>query len=111
MTSSRHKTERQLDLIFHALSDPTRRALLAHLAHGPATVNVLVAPFAMSRPAVSKHLRVLEEASLIQRDIEGRIHRCALSAAPLRRVDQFLAAYRPFWEGTLDKLASYVERG
>lgn len=99
-----------LDLIFHALADRTRRALLARLAEeGPAAVNDLAAPFAMSRPAVSKHISVLERARLVARDIDGRVHRCALAAGPLCAVDAWLEDYRMFWEGTLESLARYAE--
>src|SRR5688572_8231404 len=98
-----------LDRVFHALGDRTRRALLARLAAGPATVTELAAPFDMSLPAVSKHIRVLEAAGLVERTIEGRVHRCALDAAPLRDAVEWLAAYRTFWTGTLDALAAFVE--
>ncbi len=100
--------ERRLDLIFSALSDGTRRALLARLSQGPAIVSELAEPFDMTRMAVSKHLRVLERAHLIARSIDGRVHRCALSATPLRDVQHWLDYYRKFWEGTLDSLAQYV---
>ena len=70
----------------------------------------LAEPFAMSLPAVSKHLRVLEGAGLVVRAVDGRIHRCALAPEPLRTAEQWLDCYRSFWENTLDALASYVER-
>lgn len=100
----------QLDRVFHALSDRTRRALLDRLSEGPAMVSELAAPFAMSRPAVSKHLRVLEQARLIARTVDGRVHRCSFAAAPLAGAESWLAHYRPFWESTLDALARYAER-
>jgi len=99
----------QLDRVFHALSDRTRRALLRRLEQGPAMVTELAAPFRMSLPAVSKHLRVLEAASLIERRIDGRIHRCSLQAAPLEAADRWLERYRVFWTGRLDALARFVE--
>jgi DNA-binding transcriptional ArsR family regulator len=101
----------RLDQLFHALSDRTRRALLARLATGPAMVTELAEPFAMSLPAVSKHLKVLEHARLVVRSVDGRIHRCSFAAEPLREVERWLDHYRPFWEDTLDALARYVERG
>ncbi len=104
----RHADDR-LDDVFHALADRTRRALLARLAHGPAPVGELAAPFDMSLPAVSKHLRVLEQAGLVSREKDGRVHRCSLAAEPLREVEQWLASYRTFWDETLEALARFVE--
>ena len=101
----------QLDRVFHALSDRTRRALIARLAEGPGIITDLAAPFDMSFPAVSKHLRVLEAARLVGRAVDGRIHRCSLTAEPLHQAEQWIDCYRPFWEGTLGALAEYVERG
>jgi len=101
--------EQRLDLILHALSDRTRRSLLQRLAVGPAMVRELAEPFAMTRVAVSKHLRVLEKARLISRTVDGRIHRCALRAEPLREVDRWLTDYRGFWTHTLDALAHCAE--
>ncbi|MGH6982129.1 MAG: ArsR/SmtB family transcription factor [Stellaceae bacterium] len=102
-------TEDRLDRVFHALSDLTRRALLRRLEDGPAMVTELAAPFRMSLPAVSKHLRVLEAAALIERRVDGRIHRCSLQAAPLEAADRWLERYRVFWTGRLDALARFVE--
>ena len=101
--------EGQLDLVFRALGDPTRRALLARLADKPAMVTELAQPFAMSLPAVSRHIRVLEKAGLVARTVDGRVHHCSLSATPLKDVEKWLSQYRRFWEGTLDSLARYVE--
>jgi DNA-binding transcriptional ArsR family regulator len=101
--------EDRLDRVFHALSDRTRRALLQRLAHGPASVSELAKPFAMSRPAVSKHLQVLEGAALIARAIDGRVHRCSIAALPLRETAQWLEPYRVFWDETLLALAAYVD--
>lgn len=100
----------RLDLLFHALSDRTRRALLARLSLKPAKITDLAAPFAMSLPAVSRHIRVLEEARLVRRMVDGRVHRCSLDAVALKRVDAWLDHYRRFWDGTLESLATYVER-
>jgi DNA-binding transcriptional ArsR family regulator len=101
--------EGRLDLIFRALGDQTRRALLARLADKPAMVTELAQPFAMSLPAVSRHIRVLEKAGLVARAVDGRMHHCSLSAAPLRDIEKWLSQYRRFWEGTLEWLARYVE--
>jgi len=100
---------RQLDSIFGALSDATRRAILEELASGERTVGELAKPFEISRPAISKHLRVLEKAGLVQRTPEGRISRCALDARPLREAADWVGHYRAFWEGRLDALARYLE--
>ncbi len=103
--------EDRLDLVFHALADRTRRALLERLAGGPAMVTALAAPFAMSLAAVSKHLKVLERARLVRRDVEGRVHRCSLAPEPLEEIGHWLAHYRAFWGETLDALARHAERG
>jgi DNA-binding transcriptional ArsR family regulator len=100
----------QLDLVFRALGDQTRRALLARLAERSATVMELAEPFAMSLPAVSRHIKVLERARLIERTVDGRVHHCALDVEPLQTVDQWLRRYRSFWNESLDSLAKYVER-
>jgi DNA-binding transcriptional ArsR family regulator len=102
--------EEKLDRVFSALADQTRRGLLSRLAEKPATVTELAAPWKMSLPAVSKHIRVLERAGLVTRTVDGRVHRCSLSAVPLRDAELFIARYRSFWEETLDSLARYVER-
>ena len=96
-----------LDLTFGALSDPTRRAILARLSEGQASVGELAAPFDMSRPAISKHLRVLEHAGLVQRSRDGRLTRCVLDATPMRQAADWVEFYREFWEGQLDALARY----
>ena len=101
--------EQQLDLLFRALGDQTRRSLLARLIAKPAMVTELAEPFAMSLPAVSRHIRVLETAGLVRRAIDGRVHLCSLTAEPLKNVEVWLGQYRRFWEGTLDSLAQYLE--
>ena len=93
-----------LDTIFHALGDTTRRAMLGELAAGERTVGELAAPFAMSLAAASKHIKVLEAAGLVRRDIRGRTHVCSLDPVPLMRADQWLGIYRRFWSGRLDAL-------
>ena len=105
----RAKTEERLDRVFHALGDRTRRALLARLAEGPAMITELALPFAMSLPAVSKHLRVLESAGLVERIVQGRVHLCSLQANALGEIDAWLAFYRDYWENTLGALAHFVE--
>lgn len=110
-STGRRSTNDRLDGVFHALSDRTRRALLSRLASGPAIVTELAAPFAMSLPAVSKHIRVLEGAGLVARTVDGRIHRCALAPGPLRQIEHWLDFYRGFWSETLDAVARYAERG
>jgi DNA-binding transcriptional ArsR family regulator len=107
--TARPSHEDRLDVILHALSDRTRRALLARLASGPARVGELARPMDMTRVAVSKHLRVLESAHLISRRIDGRVHRCTLAAGPLREVERWLAGYRVFWNDRLEDLARYTE--
>ena len=94
---------------FAALADPTRRAILARLASGEANVNELAAPFAMSLPAVSKHLKVLERAGLISRSREAQWRPCRLEAAALQPVDQWLAQYRAQWEARFDRLDAYLK--
>src|SRR6202142_3912763 len=91
-------TESQLDSTFSALADPTRRAILARLALGETSVNELAAPFEMSLPAVSKHLKVLERAGLVARGREAQWRPCRLKAGPLKDVSNWVENYRQFWE-------------
>lgn len=98
-----------LDRVFAALADPTRRAILRRLSLGEATVGELADPFAVSRPAISKHLNVLERAGLVHRHADGRVNRCRLDAAPLKDVSAWVDRYRRYWEGSLDALADYLE--
>ncbi|MEV7907920.1 ArsR/SmtB family transcription factor [Streptomyces anulatus] len=93
-----------LDATFAALADPTRRAILARLARGEATVTELAAPFAMSQPAVSKHLKVLEHAGLISRGRDAQRRPCRLEAAPLKNALDWLAGYRDYWEESYQRL-------
>jgi DNA-binding transcriptional ArsR family regulator len=108
---TRSPSDARLDRVFRALGDRTRRALLARLAHGPAMITELAAPFRLSLPAVSRHIRVLERARLVKRTVDGRVHRCALRAEPLQQAEQWILHYRRFWEGALDSLARYAEHG
>jgi len=98
-----------LDKTFSALSDPTRRAILAQLAQGEAQVNDIAAPFGMSLPAISKHLKVLENANLISRHKQGRFRRCQLNAGPLESASDWIAYYQKFWDAQLDSLAKYLQ--
>lgn len=109
MTTSALTGDDRLDLIFQALANRTRRSLLAKLKSGPAMVTELAKPFGMSLNAISKHLLVLERAGLINRNVEGRIHYCALDASPLASAEDWLSAYETFWTDNLDGLARFVE--
>lgn len=98
-----------LSLTFSALADPTRRAILARLSKGEATVTELAAPFDISLPAVTKHLKVLEKAGLITRGREAQWRPCTLAATPLRDVSQWIEQYREHWEQRFDRMESYLE--
>jgi DNA-binding transcriptional ArsR family regulator len=102
--------ESALDSVFHALSDPTRRAMLAQLASGERSIGELAAPFAMSFAAASKHVKVLEGAGLIQRRIEGRSHLCRIEPAPLAAADAWLRFYEQFWNSRLDALEDLLRQ-
>jgi len=99
-----------LDRTFSALADPTRRAILARLAQGEASVSQLAEPFDISLPATLKHLGVLEKAGLIARTKEGRVSRCRLVADPLKDASEWIAHYRRFWERQLDALAQHLAK-
>ncbi len=101
--------ETSLDLVFRALSDRTRRAILARVADEGLSVSELAEPFAMSMPAVSKHLSVLERAGLVERRAEGRVRRVELRAEGLSEASAWIEHYRRFWDDTLDALARYIE--
>lgn len=98
-----------LDLTFAALADPTRRRMVETLSRQQMRVTDLAEPFAMSLPAVSKHLRVLEHAGLLKRRRLGREHHLELDPAPIQRASDWIEHYRKFWEGSLDSLAAYLE--
>ncbi|HEX5183770.1 MAG TPA: metalloregulator ArsR/SmtB family transcription factor [Allosphingosinicella sp.] len=93
-----------LDTVFHALADPTRRRMLRALAGGERTVGQLAEPFAMSLAAASKHVKALEQARLIRREVRGRTHVCSLAPAPLASAHEWLGFYERFWSGRLDIL-------
>ncbi|PYL37132.1 MAG: transcriptional regulator [Verrucomicrobia bacterium] len=103
-------SSRMLNGTFAALADPTRRRILEHLARGDRCVTDLARPHAMSLPAVSKHLRVLEKARLLRRRRYGRVHEMQLEAKPLKQAAQWVEEYRKFWEGSLDRLAEYLDK-
>jgi DNA-binding transcriptional ArsR family regulator len=100
----------QLSATFAALADPTRRAILARLAKGEAAVGELAKPFSISLPAVSRHLRVLQAARLIERRVDAQWRLCRLRAEPLAQAAGWLEAYRRFWEERFDRLARYLEK-
>src|SRR5919112_2931064 len=98
-----------LSATFSALADPTRRAIIARLAKGEATVTELAAPFRMSQPAVSKHLKVLEKAGLITRGRDAQRRPCRIEARPLAEATEWLEGYRQFWEGRFQRLDTLLE--
>ncbi len=100
----------ELDRVFAALADPTRRRILERLADGQTRVTHLAEPFSMSLPAVSKHLKVLEGAGLLKRHRVGREHQLELEAAPMKSALRWMEQYRRFWEGSLEALARYLEK-
>src|SRR6266536_4317087 len=106
--SAQQMSADRLSVVFSALADPTRRAILARLAGGVASVTELAAPFEMSLPAISKHLKVLERAGLISRGREAQWRPCRLEAAPLQDAADWLEACRQFWEGSLDRLGALL---
>jgi DNA-binding transcriptional ArsR family regulator len=97
-----------LDLVFSAVADPTRRAILASLRGGPASITTLAEPFDMSFSAVSKHVLVLERAGLVEREIVGREHQCRLSPRPFEEASDWFESYRAFWESRLEALEARV---
>jgi DNA-binding transcriptional ArsR family regulator len=97
-----------LSITLSALADPTRRAILARLSRGAATVNELAEPFDISLPAISRHLKVLEGAGLISRGREAQWRPCRLEAEPLKQLDGWLGRYRKFWEGSFDRMEAYL---
>ena len=105
-----HSPSAELDRIFSALADSTRRAILQALTHRPATINEIARPFPVSLNAVSKHLMVLERAGLLRREIRGREHYCSIEPRPLREAEEWLEHYRQFWEQLMDALEGYVAR-
>jgi DNA-binding transcriptional ArsR family regulator len=107
MQTEPHPSPEALSATFAALADPTRRAILARLSEGEATVNELATPFAISLPAISRHLKVLEAAGLISRGRDAQWRPCRLEAGPLQAADGWIARYRRFWEGGFDRMDEY----
>ena len=105
-----HSQSGELDRIFSALADPTRRAILQSLTRRPATINEIANPFPVSLNAVSKHVMVLERAGLLSREVKGREHYCSIEPQPLREADAWLKRYEQFWEQRMDALEAYVAR-
>jgi DNA-binding transcriptional ArsR family regulator len=103
------KLSNRLNATFTALADPTRRAILARLATGEASVKELARPFAMSQPAISKHLKVLERAGLISRGRDAQRRPCRLEAKPLSEADEWLESYRRIWEGNFQRLDELLD--
>jgi DNA-binding transcriptional ArsR family regulator len=103
------QANQHLDRVFFALSDGTRRGILARLAQGSTTVGELAAPFDMSKPAISKHMKTLENAGLIERTITGRQHRCSLTTAGLKTAEEWLNFHREFWESRFDALSDLLQ--
>ncbi|GJL82346.1 MAG: hypothetical protein DHS20C01_19800 [marine bacterium B5-7] len=100
----------QLDSVFSALADPTRRAILAQLTQGESSISELETPQKMSLPGLMKHVNVLEQAGLVEREKKGRVVRCRLAAEPLKNAAGWIEDYRRFWEQNLDSLADYLAR-
>ncbi len=96
--------------MFHALADPTRRAIVARLSQGPASVSELAKPLPMALPSVFQHLRVLEESGLIRSQKVGRVRTCRVEPAAMQTAEQWLAVQRAYWESRLDRLESYLEK-
>ncbi|SDL93189.1 helix-turn-helix transcriptional regulator [Arthrobacter sp. ok362] len=104
-------SDRELDVVFHALADPTRRAILVRLCDGPAAVSELAAPFGMSLPAVVQHLQVLEASGLIRSEKIGRVRSCSIDHATVRRAEDWLGQRRTPGERRLDRLEDFLSRG
>ena len=99
----------QLDRVFGALADPTRRQMVLRLSEGPATVGQLGEPFEMTKGAISKHVKVLENAGLLKRQVDGRLHRCEINASVLGDAQVWISQVRAHWESSFDDLAEYLE--
>lgn len=100
--------DHNLDRIFHALADPTRRGLLQQLQAGESCVTELASQYEVSLNAISKHLKVLEKAELIQRNIQGRVHYCAMNSEKLKEIEKWMQPYKKFWQQSLDDLENYM---
>ena len=98
-----------LDAVFGALSDPTRRRILERLARQPMTVGEIAAGFSISQPGISKHVRILEDAGLLKREVVGRVHHCRLEPSAMNGASSWLEKQRAFWNATLDRLDTYLQ--
>ncbi len=103
-------TSHNLDRVFFALSDGTRRAILARLSQGSTTIGELSAPFKISKPAITRHVKILEKARLIERKISGRQHECTLTTAGLKTAEDWLNFHRRFWESRFDALSALLQK-
>ena len=99
----------ELDQVFGALADGTRREMIQRLSRGPATIGELGEPFGITKGAVSKHIKVLERAGLLRRDVQGRVHRCEIDPVPLEVVQRWVHDVRAFWEARFDDLSEYLD--
>ncbi len=108
MVSRMTNQEASLDRVFHALSDPTRRAIVSRLSRGPASVSELARPFVMAMPTLLQHLKVLEESRLIRTEKVGRVRTCEIEPSALGRAETWISRQRAVWEGRLDRMESYV---
>lgn len=108
--AKRHRPTDQLSAVFGALADPTRRAILAHLASGEASVTELARPFDLTLPGISKHLRVLQRAGLVEQGRRAQWRPCRLDAGPLKDVADWVEHYRRFWEQSFDRLDHYLQQ-
>lgn len=99
-----------LDAVFAALADPTRRRIVERLAHRPLTIGEIGSEFPISQPAISKHIRVLEDAGLLQRTIEGRVHYCTISPQAMQEVSAWIESQRRYWNGALDRLERLLDK-
>lgn len=104
------RSSQQLDRVFFALSDATRRGILARLAQGSATIGELAAPYEISKPAISRHMKILESAGLLEREISGRQHQCTLTTAGLKTAEDWLNFHRSFWESRFDALSELLQQ-
>lgn len=98
-----------MDAVFTALADPTRRRMIARLSRGSATIGELGRPFSITKPAVTKHIKLLERAGLVRRRKHGRIHRCTLETKPMQQAQDWIERYRKFWQQSLDGLARFLD--
>ena len=98
-----------MNAVFTALADSTRRGMITRLSKGPATIGELGRPFAISKPAVTKHVKMLEKAGLVTRRKDGRVHRCKLNSKPMKQAENWIEKHRKFWEASLDRLATLLD--